>query len=294
MNDISTEIDMSKWFSTYSLLTSQRILELFKIHLSSDELVAVAKNPRSLYYLLLKVPLKNVFNGIMLQQAKDYQVYAQKIFIDYLLSGEASKEESSPGANTREDLEDQRIKLMALGTDFNKIQENQQILIASSQASLIHLTSDIQNVFQTVTQKVSQILHDRQIVKDNLIIQQALRVALIDYGKTDSETLAISSDFWLHMAKVLAAELDEDLRQQLSNVMIALGDPSVEVEKILATYLEQTEEMGINIRSYRSQFYNIILRTTELINLLPDYRVDHVKEEENRSSLHFDPHIGGD
>jgi hypothetical protein len=52
--------------------------------------------------------------------------------------------------------------------------------------------------------------------------------------------------------------------------------------------------MGIKLRSYRTQFYTLILSATELIKFLPDYQPDKEKELENRSSLYFDSHIGGD
>ena len=50
--------------------------------------------------------------------------------------------------------------------------------------------------------------------------------------------------------------------------------------------------MEINLKSYRSQFYNIILRSTELINMLPDYYIDREKDQENRGQLYFDSNLG--
>ena len=120
MSEMELGTDLSTWFSTYGLLTSQRILERFNIHLKGDELIAAMKDPGNLNYLWLKVPLKNIFNGIIFQQAHDYQVYAQKLFIDYLLSGDSAKEADSPGANTRESLEEERIKLQEMNEAFAK------------------------------------------------------------------------------------------------------------------------------------------------------------------------------
>ena len=93
-----TEPDLSTWFSTYGILTAERVLERFNIRLRYDELLTAVKNPMSVYYMLLRVPIKNVFNGIILQQAHDYQVYAQKLFVDYGLSEETMQSEESPGA----------------------------------------------------------------------------------------------------------------------------------------------------------------------------------------------------
>lgn len=88
---------------------------------------------------MLRVPLRNVLNGIILQQANDYHVYVQKLFIDYLLSGENSKGEEAQGASTREVIEKERQQLVALGDEFNNVQGEHDYLIANSQAALIKI-----------------------------------------------------------------------------------------------------------------------------------------------------------
>ena len=75
-----TDNEFSKWFSTYGLITSQRILGHYKIKLTVEELIPAIKTANSFYHILVKIPLKNVLNGIILQQANDYHVYVQKLF----------------------------------------------------------------------------------------------------------------------------------------------------------------------------------------------------------------------
>ncbi len=220
MNEKQEQMDFKSWFSTYGLLTADRVLERFNIHLPHEKLIQSANDPRCVYFKLLRVPLKNVFNGIILQQAHDYQVYAQKLFIDYLLSGEDAKEKDAPGANTREDIEHQRLKLLELGEEFHRQEASHQVLIADSQACLIELSRDLKKLLNM-----------------------------------DAE------------------------------------NPDV-IEQSLATFIEQAEDLNINLRSYRSQFYNLILRVTELLKLLPEYRIDLEKEADNRESLEFDALIG--
>ncbi len=293
MND-KIEMDLTTWSPTYGLLTAQRILGRFHIHLANDELHAAINHPLSVYYLLLRVPLKNVFNGIIFQQAQDYQTYAQKLFIDYLLSGESAKEETAPGANTREDLEVQRLKLTSLGDEFSQAEVDQYQLISDSQACLIELAGKLQAALAIGAQKIGQILQSRQISSEEKLIQPAIRTALINFDKADTHVLAASSPFWTVIADVLKVNLDNELREQLSSELSPLQDPRMEIEQALATFLEQTEMMGLAFRRFRASFYEIILKTTELINLLPDYVVDRKKDDENRSTLHFDSHIGGD
>lgn len=285
--------DFSMWFSTYGLLTAQRILERFNINLSNEELVAAIKNPLSIYYQLLRIPLKNVFNGIILQQIQDYQVYAQKLFIDYLLSSEGSNDDEAPGAHTRDDLEAERTQLLAISEDFSKQELEHQKLIAESQAQLIKLASAVQGSLQNISQQIRALLQAHNIIKEEKLIQQAIRSAMIQYEKIDQETLATSAAFWAKTAEVLEIQISEALRKELTKALITFGDPRDDMQNILSVYLEQAEGIGINFRSYRSQFYDLILRAVELIKLLPDYHIDEIKDEENRSSLYFDALIGG-
>ncbi len=294
MNEDTTELDLSMWFSTYGFLTSQRILERLNLHLTQNDLMVAIKNTHCAYFIMLRVPLKNIFNGIILQQAHDYQVYAQKIFIDYLLSGESGKDETLPGANTRDDLEQERTKLMEIGAEFSKLETEHQILISESQASLIELSSERSKVLQATAKKLGQILTAHQILKEDKLIEQALRSAMIHYNKSDHDMFSPASTSWSTMSEVLAVDLNKELRSQLFSVLGGFGDARNEMENTLSAYIEQTEDMGVRLRSYRSQFYDIILRATDLIKLLPDYHVDKEKEEENRSSLYFDAHIGGE
>lgn len=213
--------DMSTWFSTYGVLTSKRILDRFNINLNDAELAQVIKDPDNVYHQLLRVPLKNVFNGIILQQAHDYQVYAQKLYVDYLLSGEKEKPEDSPGSETRGDLEQRRKELLEMSESFSRLESDHKKLIATSQSHL----------------------------------------------------------------KKLASELPADISEVSEATKKSLTST-------ITTYLEKVQDIENNLRSYRSQFYNTILVTTNLIKLLPDYRPDEAQILENRETLYFDPKIG--
>ncbi len=219
-NNKQEQTDWSAWFSTYGVLTAERILARFNIHLSQGDLITAAHDPHSVYYQLLRVPLKNVFNGIILQQAQDYQIYAQKLFIDYLLSGEDTKEPEQPGASVREDLEAQRIALVEKGEQFQTLETSHQILIAESQATLMTLSMDL----------------------------NALHKAVADHSDAIITPLII--------------------------------------------YVERAETINIDLRSYRREFYDAIIRVTGLLELLPDYRINPEKQSQNRESLAFDALIG--
>src|SRR3990167_9672365 len=114
--DVPEDNDLSNWLSTYGLITVEKILDRYGIRLTVNDLTCAVRNPDSLFFNLIQLPLKHLFNGLVFQQAKDYQVYAQKLFIDYLLSGEQGQENSQ----VEDDLEVTRKKLVAMGEAFHE------------------------------------------------------------------------------------------------------------------------------------------------------------------------------
>jgi len=293
MNAEKEEMDLSMWLSTYGLVTVKRVLDRFNIHIDNDELILAISNSQSIYYQLLRVPLKNIFNGIILQQAHDYQVYAQKLFIDYLLSADSQPNEEGPGANTREDLETERLKLISVGEGFNEQESAHINLIAESQARLIELSQNLQASLQIATKKIRSILKEKGIKKEDAFIQKALHTAMIPL-MSPVDTSDVETYFLKSLGEALDVRLTNELKQKLSVVLHDFGDPRVELENMLTPYLKRAAEVGSELRSYRRQFYDIILQTTELINYLPDHLTDDKREQENRSTLYFDPSLGGE
>ena len=138
------EADLTKWYSSYGLVTVQRIFECLGVHLTQDELLSVNQHPTSCYYHLLQVPLKNIFNGIIIEQATDYREYAQKMLIDYLISGAANTpaDDAKP-VGTKLDLEDMRVALIAEGDKYDLAKFEHNKLILDSQKMLITLAKTL-------------------------------------------------------------------------------------------------------------------------------------------------------
>ncbi len=293
MTDDKTPTELSMWLSTYGLLTSKRIFERFNIDVDTDELIAAIKNPMSIYHQLLSVPLKNIFNGIIFQQAKDYELYAQKLFIDYLLSGEGSKNDDSPGGTTREDLELLRTKLLEVSGEFEQQELSQKQLISESQSVLIQLSSELQNILQVASTKLGELLKEKGIIKGDKLIQHALQKAFIHYVEDEEQILEISSAFWGKLSEVVDVALTNEWREEMAVPLRSFIDLKKSMLSKLKPFIQRADDVGIEVRSYRRQFYDIVLRTTEFINYLPDYRVDGARDTDNRSSLYFDSLIGG-
>lgn len=156
--------------TTYSILTADRILERFGIRLDQDTLIRVVGDSNSLYFAVLLVPYTNVINGIILQQAYDYQVYAQKLFIDYLVSGNGNDNPEAQGAGTRAALEEERVKLVHLGELFDNETVSHKQLILETQAHLSQLVRKLAPIKDTeeITQLVQQGMlpyHQRAVEK---------------------------------------------------------------------------------------------------------------------------------
>lgn len=290
--DKNIDIDFSNWCSTYNLLTFQSIFERFNIHLNNEELALATKNVASLYFQLLRIPIKNLMNGIIFQQARDYQSYAQNIYIDYLFSGEADKSPEAPGGHSREDLEELRLHLMSTGERFSEHDDAQKLLIRQSQKSLIQFTQELLKTIHNVALEVNKVLLGHQIVKNNAFVEKSIQSLLIYFDKINSNILDINSELWTKLSERLQVELTSGIRQEIMPLLDNLSDPTQDLDNIILGYLPETEEIWHEVRQFRAQFKEIILKATEYLNELPEYTMDKEKTEEHRSSLYFDDHIG--
>ncbi|NCT56497.1 MAG: hypothetical protein GW760_02120 [Legionella sp.] len=143
MNDTVDRTANPVWLSTYGLLTAERLLERFNIALSREELLDVFRNPNNPYHHLLTVPVKNISNGIVIKQVHAYQVYMQKLLIDYKLNSTKANienEQKSKGSPSEIDLKYQ--ELVEISGVFEEKKHAHQQLIAKSQSWLIQQTRE--------------------------------------------------------------------------------------------------------------------------------------------------------
>lgn len=290
MSEEQVKNDLSMWLSTYGLITIERLLERYKIRLPQKQLLTVIKNPHSFYHQLLRAPLKNVLNGIILQQARDYQIYAQKLFVDYLISGESNNEEA--GELTREDLESERKKVVEMGERFQQCKINHNDLIADSQKSLIKYAHDWQNELRSTAKKIKVNLQNQNLLKDEKTIITALNILLAHDRPANNLSQSIDNEMWSDVEKLLEQALNKDLKEIFTHEINQVNSLKEKLEESLSDYINQISEISAELKQWRQDFYTVILRINELIKLLPDYRFNPIKEEENRESLHFDSHLG--
>ncbi|MDF1757242.1 MAG: hypothetical protein P1U74_02980 [Legionellaceae bacterium] len=149
--------DLSSWFSTYNQITVERIFEQYGFKIKEDKIISILRDPESIYYQFLRIPFKNIINGIVLHQAEDYREFAQKIFVDYLLSGAGNETDAPPqGADLRESLEEERQNMMTIGDEFDVEVFNHNSLIANSQNKLIKLAKSRFSHEEEITEEDKQ------------------------------------------------------------------------------------------------------------------------------------------
>ncbi|WP_028388788.1 hypothetical protein [Legionella fairfieldensis] len=279
--------ELTSWLSTYGLITVERILEYYKIRLQPEDLLNTVKNPTTFYHRLLRVPLKNVLNGIILQQARDYQIYAQKLFIDYLLSGENGKGEDSPGGLAREDLEKEREALVAMGEAFHACELDHNKLIAETQKSLIQYAEKWRKILAEAARNIHASLKAYGItIEENLI-------TLVLNGLLSTErTLASENNIWPRIETIAGKKLTKEEKQIFIDKVVGFEEFMSEIETPLADFINQTSDLSAQLKNWRTDFYKLILRVNDLIKQLPEYHYDQVQSEENRESLYFDQDIG--
>ncbi len=222
MNNKSMDENISTWYSTYGLVTIERIFDLLGITLDQDALHTISQSPQSPYYQLLQAPLKNIFNGIIINQASDYREYAQKMLVDYLLSGAANlSEEQTKHEGARLELELMRIALIETGEKFDLLQFEHYKLINESQRTSMDLAATLPN---------SNVLLDEQ---QGTAIMQAM-----------------------------------------------------------LPFVEQAEALSLQIKNFRKQFYETILKARDLLDSIPEYFNQLESQPEHMELLHFDANLG--
>jgi hypothetical protein len=288
--DEKNEENLGKWFSTYGLITAERLLGKDQIKLPAQELVAAIKSAHCFYHKLLEIPLKNILNGIVLQQASDYHLYAQKLFVDYLLSGETTKDAAAQGASTREALEKERKALVVLGEQFYKLQLQHGSLIARSQNVIMNTAKDWNEATETAITHINILLKNANIERKKSLIRLGIIHAFV-HGDFVTDGTSIDSFVDL-FNQTLNITLNNALREQINSCATELWEILLSFDPLTESFVQETKEIALQLKSFRTVFYQVILRVTDLINLLAEYRINPAQDIINREPLHFDKTIG--
>ncbi|MFC3907626.1 hypothetical protein ACFORL_00850 [Legionella dresdenensis] len=288
MSEIQAENDLTGWVSTYGLVTIQRLLDKYQIKLSPNEIIYTLKTPETFYHRLLRVPLRNIFNGIILQQARDYQLYAQKMFIDFLISPDGSKDEEGPGGGTRYNLEELRTEFVKLNEQYAETETAHKTLIVESQRALIEHAANWNNLLKNAAKAVKG-----KLSKSGKSEQQILRALIALLTQYEFKTRQINDKHWSTVEQLLGISLTPEAKEIFSNELHALDEFAANTQGLLIEFAGKINDMAVQLKGYRGEFKKVILRAKELIQLLPEYRVNEIQDQENKEALYFDSELGG-
>ncbi len=281
-----SEHTLTSWQSTYHLITVQRLLGHFNISLPDDALHIISNTQNTFYHQLLALPLKNIFNGVILGQVQDYLIYAQKILIDYFMSGESSRHEAEPGASVREDLEAQHNFLAKQDDTLQQIMTKHKQLIAQSQATLIAISQDWQQALDIVATQLAQNLSSTEDIFTTDLSQQFCQNLLIRHSLTElnnSEALA-----WQAIEHNNQRHFTSSQRQVILDTL----EPLLAVQQTMSKKIDLYQDEILMIQTQLQQLQQIIKQAivdlVKLIDLLPNYQINEKQLEMNQAAIDFD------
>jgi hypothetical protein len=286
------EYDVSEVFSTYGVITAQRLFEKSRIKLKPEYLSIAIKHHYTFYYKMLQMPLINLLSGIILQQATDYHVYAQKLFIDYLLSGETGKGEETQGAETRASLEEARQELLTIGEGFHQLEGEHHATIALSQSALIQIAKEWTIVLDNTVKKLTHPFQKMQGDLDSRHIKDALDIVLVQCDIAHLESLEIQAALFELLSKKLQGVFNDELKHDVVSGFDELVAFTKQLDDKIHEHIAHCRDIANQARSYRTQFYDFTVRVLSLFQALPEYKVDALQDAINREPLYFDKTIG--
>lgn len=278
--------------STYRLITVKRLLERYKIDLDDRQIALSFKETDTFYHRLLSIPLKNIMNGIILQQARDYQLYLQKLFVDYLLALEAKKSASETGEEsisaTEQAVEEARKELIQFNDHFNELEISHQRIIGNSQVGLVNHAAawkkKIQEVGNTLSDNFSGAVKKESVLKilNNLLV----------YVPLAGSSLTSQDLCWLEIEKQTSLSLKNEDRQVFLQAIPELIRFALESDDSLSGWREKITDMTRALREAREFFQQTIMKVNTFLVQMSEYSMDEAKNQKNREELYFDPTLG--
>lgn len=282
------EANTMDWVSTYGIMTAERILDYYQLRVPIHDLKRALNQPGNFIHHLLFLPLRNVFNGIIMQQAKDYMIFGQKLFVDYLLSGETTREASSPGGGTREDLEALRKKLVQHSEAFQAVEAQQVRLIYDTQRLFIDTIKQWRQHFNAALKKLKADLEREGIQAGQTQLSQCFFSLL---ASTDSEIADINHVCWRGIGVILKQTPTSAWIPIFQKVIQPLLQFDQSTETSLQALKERSQSMHTIFKQYRRDFYDYITWINTLLDNLPEYRPSMTQLQKNREEIEFDPNF---
>lgn len=277
--------DLGQVLSTYQWVTACRILETYGLLLPGPYVIELIKTKSSFFYQLLKIPGINILNGIILEQVITYQIFIQKLFVEYLVSGSADVEESM-GAETRKQLETAREDMLQLSSLVEAQELEREKFIVESQRKILTWVKE----FNAVVKKIRQDLQDeiKAISHEEVIIS----VNSLYHLFIDADGFCIQNSARVRFWQEIKVNVTSDLENVLSLNTDKIKETESSLTSILDVYYNRAIEARDKLTDLRKNFYLAIATVQNLLNQLPGFQINEEEDAKNRSQLIFDANIG--
>lgn len=267
------EPDLDTYFSTYQWVTVGQLLEGYGLKLLDTSVLLLLGKKTSFYFQLLQVPVINVMSGIILEQVKTYRIYLQKLFVEYLVSGQADVE-GDAGADTREALEKSRQEMLAQGKAFDETERSREDLIIETQTKLMQFVDTFKQIVHQAGQTTG--------LKDKVLYDLF----------ADAKGFQIQDAAWARLEAHLKAPVTTELQNSLNSHFAALTDLEKTFESFNPDYQHRAQDIRKQLIHLRRAFYDEIGHTQQLLAQVAEFHLDEEKNEAERQTLHFDGQLG--
>lgn len=264
-------------FSSYGIMTAKRVLANYDLKFSNDDVKTIMKNTSNIYGNFLNISLQNISNGLVLMQTKDYHIYLQKLFINYLVTSNPPDKLSG----TKRSIEEKRLELVKFGEEFLSCERDHYNLVSQCQKNLKNIAKKWLKSLNLVAAKIHKDL-------TNTKTSDIIGAFHYSFAHLDSLNQTASSAFTENFKKKLGVNFSEDkfikefeiFTQQLATF-----------KDDLQQFVAATQIVNTKLKNYRSEFYQEILRVTQLFSQLSDYNQDDEKVISLKDHLKFDREV---
>jgi hypothetical protein len=279
------EDEVESYLTTYQWVTVGQLLEGYGLKLSDTSVLLMLRKKTAFYFQLLRIPVMNVLNGIIIDQTKAYRIYVQKMFVEYLVSGQADVEETI-GSETRAALEKARVHMLEIGSLFDESIKAHEALIIETQRTLIQWSKQFKATLTTIGKAWMSEIHQQTGL--TLSITMPMLYDLF----VDADGFEASDAAWKRFESHYKQPFPSTLKNTLQTQFKQLNALQDQFKAFIAAHEDPVLQLQISLNQHRSQFYDEIIQVQNLLMLLPGFDLNPVYNTQERASLNFDTHIG--
>ena len=287
-NSLAT-FDQHSLVPTHALITIQRILRYGGLILSNTQCVILYNAQGTFLRTILANSIKIVLAGILISHSKEFQMYAGKLLVDYLLSGASDAGEEAAGNSTRFILEENRRVIMQLSRRLYKHEMQYKTLIAEMQQWRIQRIQAFVTALDAavITLKSMDLVEKSSVKLHDFLLQLVLTIPTQD-ALQSGEIVAdlLLSNFKQRSSK----QLEQDVLSIVANLITFNDDEQNNLQTERGAIIEQIDAF----RLFRSDFLHAIQAIQQSLNVLADYHPNLQKRAAQRALLDFDYALGNE